>query len=318
MNGIIDFFFRSSRIRWGKRAKYAIFGNCQTSVIREFIESSSGFSQRFERVDIPAIHEMTEGGFMSFLEGAHDLSLLIYQHVKRPGFSSRELLGAIRSDCTQVSIPSLFFNSYNPEVAYLRGSTSRLFYHDRLQMAVIEDYRAFAKSLMFDEDLYSSDFSYQCVELSFSEMMKRERENNVDVLMSDYIMERYKIERLFHVMNHPSQSLLRMLSSRILDKLRIRGNFASVVPGYDLDRWEFPIYFSHYQNCGFQFENPYRYVWDGVVVSLREFHAMQATYYASLSPHVLKGQRFSLEKPRLYGWDLAAEFAPEDGADTAL
>lgn len=295
-----------------RRGLCVVYGNCQAPVLASFLETSEAFTRRFQCIHVPGIHEMTSEQMAALMANLDRISLFIYQPVRRPGFNTDTLMAALSQRCLRIAIPSLFFNSYNPEVAYLRESEATLFYHDRLQLGMIDDYDAFERALVFSEDVYSRAFSERCIEISIGELARRERDNCIDVPMSDFIVDRFREERLFHVLNHPTQGLLRALAARILGVLGLDQQIATAVRDYGLDRWQFPIYRSHYQNAGFSFDNPYCYAWNGQPMTIREFFDNQSRYYATVPERLLRQQKFTLNTPLLRNWDLAAEFQSSD------
>lgn len=296
-------------LRQKKRKRYAVYGNCQVKILASFLDSSVGFSAKFERWHLPGIHIMSPVQLDEFMASISDIELFIYQPVKRPVFDVDKILEALPDSCIKISIPSLFFNSYNPEVSYLRESASKLFYHDRFLLQHLRSYEEFERSLMVSDDWYPYDFSLRCIEIAIHELRRRERNHSINVIMSNYIENNFRDHRLFNVLNHPSQELIRVLAVNVLDYIGIDSVIDDVVLDYDLDLWQFPIYKSHYKNCGFSFGEVYHYVWDGIRLTPREFFDRQAAYYATLSPKILERQKFELSNPRLNNWDMAGEFA---------
>lgn len=290
------------------RRKYAVFGNCQAPIIAEFLETSPKFKSMFEKIGLLAVHEISPQQMEDFKKNLSTLSLFIYQNVKRVNFDTNSILAILPKECIKISIPSLFFNAYNPEVTYIRESQASINYHDRLQLKLIGDYDSFEKVLLDSTDFYPKAFSERCLELSIAELQRRETEQGIHVPMSDYIASGFRDERLFHVLNHPSQELLRVLCMRILKYLGFAPNVDQCVDGYNLDRWQFPIYRSHFCNLGLKFDNTDNYVWNGGVYTPKEFFDRQMKYYSTIPTGLLNEQNFEFVNPMLRVWDLAAEF----------
>ena len=53
-----------------------------------------------------------------------------------------------------------------------------------------------------------------------------DNEKNCDIIVSDYVQEYGKTNKLFHVVNHPSNSILNLLVKRIMDKIGSINNYA--------------------------------------------------------------------------------------------
>jgi hypothetical protein len=291
-----------------KRGWYAVFGNCQAPLIADFLETSPKFNSFFSKIELPGVHEITGQQLNDFKNKAKSLSIFIYQNVKRDHFDTESIISLLPENCIKISIPSLFFNAYNPEVAYIRESRANIVYHDRLQLKLINDFDFFQDALLSSLNYYPEDFSKECLRLSMGELRRRELDQNIKIPISDYILEKYQFERLFHVLNHPSQDLIKTLSVRILKYLGIGSEIDQVISSYYLDRWQFPVYRSHFNNLGLVFDNPSIYRWDGVPYTPEDFFNRQKKYYSTIPFEILAQQSFDFIPPVLRSWDLAAEF----------
>jgi len=156
-------------------------------------------------------------------------------------------------------------------------------------------------------DYFPRRLSMECIEASLDELEIRERKQGLQVRISDFIATSYRHKRLFHVLNHPSATLLRELAVRICLFLGLNGNVEENVPVGPLDRWQFPIYHSHYNNLGLSFENRFEYLWAGTLYTIEDFFAFRKTQYASLDVEFAKDDAFAFRKPNVRGWDLAGE-----------
>lgn len=289
-----------------KKKLFAVYGNCQSEPLKSFLLTSQEFSSRWESLEIPAIHLMTNEQLDSFKNNLNKLSLVIYQNVKRGEFSTENILNSLPSHCCQISIPSLFFNGYNPEIAYLRQSRSQLFYHDRIMLKHIEEYETFCKLLLSD-DYFSKSFSLDCVNAGIEELEIREHNQNLTIIISDFIQENFRKARLFHILNHPTSILLKELANRILCYLGISANFENTDSVPALDGFQFPIYRSHYQNLDLEFENEIAYIWAGRTYSLQDFFSLRKKQYSKIDLDFARNDEFAFRKPSIRGWDLAGE-----------
>lgn len=290
------------------KGRYVVFGNCQATFVADFLDTSSKFIEKFERIQIPGVHEMNELEYQRLKNELQSVSLFIYQPVDRGYLKSKELLEILPDQCVKISIPSLFFNSYNPEVTYIRESDSIIQYHDRIQLKYIENYHDFFNNKFLSPDFFPLDFSQKCVKASIFELRKREGEQKIDIQMSDYIENNYRNERLFHVLNHPTQRLLCKMSQEIINYLMLNDNVSERIDNFFLDYWQFPIYLSHYKNLEINFPDPPVYRWNGELMSPEKFFDKQVNFYAKQNQVTLDAQIFNFVEPKLKSWDLAAEF----------
>lgn len=285
--------------------KYAVYGNCQAPIIAKFLNSSEQFSKKYVCVDIPGMHEMTNDELLQFKAKLPDLSLFIYQNVQRGDYATPSLLSLLDKNCIRLPIPSLFFNGYNPEVAYIRQSRSTLFYHDRIMLNYIDDIEKFIDLLK--NDFFPKNFSMDCFEASITELEKREKSQQTCVTISDFIRDNYQTTRLFHVLNHPTAALIQELSNRILLYIGMHPQINHKITISPLDKWQFPIYQSHYNNLGLQFNNELIYYWAGNKYSIEDFFKLRKIQYNSIDMDFAKKDIFDFKKPIIRGWDLAAE-----------
>ena len=283
---------------------FAVYGNCQSQVLARFLLTCPRFAEEWNYHGIPGIHKMTSKQLASLKLELPRLSLLIYQNVNRGDNATSELLPLLSRDCIQLGIPSLFFNGYNPEVAYLRQSRSVLFYHDRIMLAHIEDFEGF-RHLLCGEHYFPASFSLDCVDVSLEELAKREREQGLEIRISQFIAEHYRHTRLFHVLNHPTAFLLRELAKRVLIYLSIDPILNETVALGALDRYQFPVYQSHQQNLRLEFVDGFNYLWAGSQYTVEEFFTFRKEQYATLDLAFAKKDAFKFRDPLIRGGGLA-------------
>ncbi len=199
---------------------FAVYGNCQSKALARFLMTCPRFAKEWRCHAFPGIHVTTSEQLASFKSQLPKLSLLIYQNVNRGERATSEILPLLPRNCIQLGIPSLFFNGYNPEVAYVRQSRAALFYHDRIMLSHIDEFEKF-RDLLVREDFFPTSFSKDCVDVSLEELAIRERKQELEITISEFIAENYRHTRLFHVLNHPTAFLLRELARRLLVYLGI-------------------------------------------------------------------------------------------------
>lgn len=298
--------YRTAQAR--EKPFFSVYGNCQAESIARCLESCPEFAERFDYLELPPVYYMTSKRLQEFACQASKMGLLIFMNSHAGEFPSSDIVALIPDTCERICIPSLFFNGYNPEIAYLRQPGSVLFYHDRIMLQYIHDFDGFKGRLLVDEDFFPESFSKDCVDASLTELAGRERKHNMDVRITDFIAEHYQRHRLFHVMNHPSVALIREVTARILGLLGITLNPGSVVPVGALDSWQFPIYRSHFLNLGIMFDNTPEYWRLGSRLSVEEFFQVRKADYEVLDLDFAKRDLFSFTRPVFRGEDMASGF----------
>ncbi len=239
----------------------AIIGNCQAEILPKYLLTNAEFSDEYEIINIPGIYQLTQEEFITgYGESLKDVELLIYQPLsERFGpLSSSNISNLVSSLCKRISFPSLFFTGYNPEVAYLRDKELRsLLYVDRFFWQLWKDKTPdLLVEKLNDLNFFPEWFSLMCVEESINECIRRETSKGVNIIMSDFIKNNYKSKRLFHVLNHPSATIMLELSSRILSELGFKPNTSPTPISLDegiMGEFSFPIYASHHKNLQLQF-----------------------------------------------------------------
>ncbi len=287
---------------------FSVYGNCQAESIARSLEGCAAFAEKFDYLELPPVYYMTSKKLQEFASQAANMGLLIFMNSHAGDFASSEIVSLLPDRCERISIPSLFFNGYNPEMAYLRQPGSVLFYHDRIMLECISDFDGFKSRLLVEEDFFPESFSKDCVDASLTELAARERKHNMDVRITDFIAEHYQQDRLFHVMNHPSVTLIREVTAMILSLLGINLNPGSVVPVGALDSWQFPIHRSHFLNLGIMFDNKPEYWRLGSRFSVEEFFQVRKAEYEILDLDFAKRDRFSFTTPVFRGEDMASGF----------
>ncbi len=238
-----------------------ILGNCQAEALPSYLKLSNQFICAFEIVELPGIYRMSPQEFIDdHTVSLSQAGLLIYQPLSEKfGLLSSNFITSLISDsCMKVSIPSLFFTGYNPEVAYLRDNTLKtLHYIDRIFWKLwTSGSQGKLPKKINSETLFPTWFSESCVRTSIEEAKSREISKDISIPMSDFIENNFQKHRLFHVLNHPTSITMAELSNRILSHL----GFTDRLPlNLKIDEgvmknFSFPIYNSHHRNLNLSFE----------------------------------------------------------------
>lgn len=241
---------------FSKEKKIAyLYGNCQMSIIAKMLLSNKAFSDTYYLVLSNPIHRLDDearkyGIDSSFLR---ELSLFIYQYVKTSNkysklLSTEYLKSKLSEKCKQICIPNMFFSGYFPQ-------------YQEMYQSPLNDVQTFSNGLIpyGDRKLEESAYSLYNDEISFSDIIKQlytpdlyekvevdnnfmsslneleEREKICDIKISDYVIENYQKERLFYTVNHPTNSLVKKMTERILSHLGFDETIVSggIVEGLD-------------------------------------------------------------------------------------
>ena len=257
------------------KKKFTIYGNCQASILAKFMLNSKEFRKQYEYIPIPPVYTLNDYLINQLLDEVFpSLDLLIYQPVSNKlngeQYSSNYISKFLKNKCQLVSFPSCYFKGYFPELDQMKliqdktnkfvlsfqGKDREVLVHDyNIVKAFLENFTAHEASQFAEIDsFYSKTFSIEAYEKSIDSLKLRERNNNVDIVISDYIHQNYKKIKLFHTHNHPSGNLLYFIASKVISKIKLDPNFdnLSLDPFSEL---AFPTYNSTYINLSLEFQD---------------------------------------------------------------
>jgi hypothetical protein len=269
------------------KLRAGVYGNCQSEALRLVLRDHAPFSERFEILNIAPVHQMTAVQRQELIDLAPSLDLLITQSIGdayAPATSSA-VLASLRPTAQRIVIPGAWFNAYFPDVIYprepngapLRGAPTD--YHSYIV------HRAFLQDAKKSEALrrlqLEIDPAIVTENLSRNMAETRMREEGADVVLSDFIEERFRSEKLFHVVNHPSAPLIFHLADRVLDLLGLpittqeaRSKRAGLL---DVIQWPIPP--SIGKAIGATFAMPTSYRFAGADHSAAEFVDLYYAFY---------------------------------------
>lgn len=219
-----------------KKKKIAmIYGNCQTEILKNMLLFHPGFTKDYLIITIPIIPAFKN---LEHIKGIVDspvlwkeIDLFIYQNVRLDNrfsklLSTENLIPKLRKDCMKISIISIYFKGYFIQYypVYNEDYLDELFpFNDKF----IDDYMSKKRTKEEIEDfldkICSNEFlSYEEVqqECKYSLQELKEREQFVDIKISDYIEEHYQKRQLFYSVNHPDIYLLYEYANRILEFMK--------------------------------------------------------------------------------------------------
>lgn len=208
-----------------------IHGNCQTWIIKKFLEKNKIFSEKYIFIDLPLIFQFQKEQLDII---RHDLlwkrcDLLITQIISNENkfnveLSNNSIYQMLDTNCKILTIPSLYFKGYFPQA--IRNNTpfqKEIFpWRDKFVDSLFMKEKNINKILEIikNESYISPTEIEDNINESFNELEKREK--LLDITISDYIKLYYKEKQLFYDPYHPCNFLIKEIAIRILKFLNIQ------------------------------------------------------------------------------------------------
>lgn len=223
---------------WCGRKYAVISGNCQTSRYEDLLARNQEFSRDYIIVKVPKVCDWSVRSSLMEKWLADDvfwknIDLYIYQYVQEENrfskllFSDRTLV-RLRQDCQKLRIVNTYFDGYWPQIKKLSiakrhclaGAELGLIGHsDKYIEKFAEQGFAFDEILEKIEkiDFFSEQEMKEAIQKSLAKIKDKEQE--CDVKISDYIIDNYDKKQLFYSPNHPIEEVLLEYLNRILTRL---------------------------------------------------------------------------------------------------
>lgn len=238
-----------------------VVGNCQASALELMLETSTAFSERFELVRFPPVHEFPAELIPELHEAVADAALVIPQRVDenyRDGIGlGTETLARIARGSV-IRWPSVYWAGYFPDLFYLRNADHTpvldgpFDYHDRAILGAYASGLSVAAACARLEDPELPSDAEQWAARATAELAIRGRECDVDI--APFIASRFRDELLFYTMNHPTNVLLAFIAQRIIELLGLPGQVAAEsMPGEVLESTFYPLHANHVRALGLRF-----------------------------------------------------------------
>jgi hypothetical protein len=116
-----------ARGRKSRRPLCLVYGNCQAEPIRALLASSRAFTEEYETVPIPAVHEVSRGGVPGIQRLVRQAALVIAQPIK-DGYrglplGTNEMVSLAPGNCRLVRFPTLYYDALYPlqVIVHVRG-----------------------------------------------------------------------------------------------------------------------------------------------------------------------------------------------------
>jgi len=238
-----------------------VVGNCQASALELMLGTSEAFSERFELVRFPPVHEFPAELVPVLHHAVADAAVVIAQRVDddyRDGLGLGTGTLARIAKGTVIRWPSVYWAGYFPDLFYLRDADGApvldgpFDYHDR------EILRAYTSGIevesacerLEDADLPST--AEDCAARATAELELRGQDCDVDV--APFIASQFRDELLFYTMNHPTNRLLAFLAEQIAAQLGLSHDLDPArMPGEVLGSSFYPLHANHVRALGLRF-----------------------------------------------------------------
>ncbi len=252
-NGLLE-FTDYIYYEWAYKKVVLLHGNCHMAIIRSFLLSSESFNRQYSVYPNPPIYEIKAGKIeKNVLENC---DIWIHEDIRPDNdysyfLSDEYMRNLCRADVTEIIIPHLFglgkaffpqseWNLRNRKIKNGEDANGMFPHADKVIDGCVEqgmDKEAIIEYCMSDQALSRNEIE-ENFKLYLDKMTIREQKWDIKIV--DYILKNYKKRRLFYDMGHPTNEILGVISSAILDKLNIRN--ACITANENLDVHEEPVY----------------------------------------------------------------------------
>ena len=259
-----------------KRKIIYIHGNCQTLAFQDIMAELPEIRKNFLVIS-NSVHNIDLNHLDYALSSIVRADYFICQPVKS-GYrgtnklSTEYLKSLLKDSCQVVSFPNIFFEGYFPEQLTFSINTLNSTYHDyNLLQLYLKSYSIeHIAQIINSGNFYQKQEVFHNFKSSLEEIQRRESEYDLDIKVSEIILEKYKHEKLFYTINHPSRTMLLHVLKEILQKLELEVDLPE--QGCDpINMAQFPLYPSVYNILECNFDNPQIYTFDNQAYNRIEY-----------------------------------------------
>lgn len=270
-------------------------GICQIMAVSEILKSCKNFTEIYDDIICYTIFSITVEEMQNIIDNIlPTCHLVLSQPVSEnyrdnPIFSTSYLKSKLSTTTKHYVLANCYFTGYDPipfqttdldgNIMHLKGIS----YFPSISLeSLLEKNILQACKDWCNIDIYSKLELVNNYQRSIDELIRRENkifDTNfiVDIKISDYIVENYRSQYLFHTYNHPTNILLFELTRRILNKLAINIIDLSYTGAELLGDNSIPPPISVYLKMGMEFKYP------SIIINKKyhsTFNAM--TYWANI------------------------------------
>ena len=303
------------------RQKIVLYGNCQGKALKSLFDYHHVFQKHFDIINFQ-VHLIKPNKIQEFTEKVKGATYFIHQPVGNyKGFqelSSNYLRNLVSNPSKAISFPSIYFDGYTPHAVHLKKKDGSRFpslqknsnVHDRNILFSFYEGKTINEThkLITKNDFYDQKSSLDFVNNSIKELERREKQQNLDVTVSDLVRRNYQKHLLFNTVNHPSTELLKQVAAKIATKIGIDFNKQLEILPNVLKVFSLFIYPSTYKNLELSFPHQYYYKYNNTKIGVKKnIEQMFALYESNrdeieyaisgIKAHDFVAKTFALEIP---------------------
>ena len=253
------------------RQKIVFLGNCQGGALKTLLDSTEVFSKHFDITKI-LVHSVKANNVNEIINIIKQSTYLVYQPISKnykgiQKLSSDYLQKLLSERVKMMSFPSIYFNGYTPHIVHLRRKDGSRFLssqenelHDRNIIFAFYEGKTVEQTYqnITHDSFYSKESSLNFVSNAIKELKRREKEQNIDIVVSDIIENNYQKTLLFNTVNHPTSKLLTKVAIRIANQIGVELDEKTIAWPNVLTTYSLYIYCSTYENLRLKFlRRPY-------------------------------------------------------------
>jgi hypothetical protein len=222
--------------------KVHVHGNCQSYVISKMLREiypeweitcfevhadpivvrNDDYRRTIQTADVILSQPVHDG-----YRGRSDLSLNWIRSAAKPG-------------CQVLVIPAMHFEGHHPGFGYL-GLGDLCSSATAAHLVAVGTAPDLALDMLLGEDLFDSAFVHAEIDISISEMLRREQHDKIQVPLSPIARYFRGPHQLFHIVNHPTRPLYAFIINGSLDELSFGRRVAIDGPDHQ-DGVHIPMY----------------------------------------------------------------------------
>lgn len=236
------------------RKMVLLHGNCHMSIVKEYLESCEYFNKEYYIYYNPLICNNIEHKIRK--EVLKNCDVWIHEDIQENNaygiyLSDKYIRQIINSKVLDITIPHLYGlgKAFFPQVEYNKNNpplsngvnTNGMFPHADIVIDKCKKKGMNVEQICkFVQGNNAIDEKY--IMTNFNMYMKKIKEREVcwDIKIYDFIVNHYRKEKLFFDIGHPTNTIIKEISIRILEKLNISN--INIVAKSQMDACETPIY----------------------------------------------------------------------------
>ncbi len=215
-----------------------ILCNCQGEILFQMLLKQKCFLKNYYVLLLPPLYYIKEKSISCICEGIfHELDLFIYQFVKptfyQPFFATQNIIPMLKNKCRRICIPDLYFDGYFPQISHIEKPANALLrdlngdtifqVRDNFIERTYEQTKSIRKTkeLLLSEINSGMVFDNKMIINHWNHAVARmmDAEKNVDLKISDYLLDHIKKRRLFVAAHNPVNELMYVEIERLMELL---------------------------------------------------------------------------------------------------